>query len=528
MRRLAQPARHHAPRDQREAAPPVVSRRGEVPVRPPRRPVGLGEVAQLGGGERLDRAQRADRPGLADPLAERQEDPGQPAWLGAAGRRAAARRRWCRAARPGRTGRCSSAKSRAARPSTASAPAKSPRVVVTQARFCSDHACPRGSPAATLIWYDDGEPAAGLAEPPADEVGHAQAPQRGGPQRRHVRPRRRPAAPPARPVWRRSRSPSVWCDWPQTSSAAARVAGSSPALATIFSARASASAARPTWSSARAWTSRSAAGSASPARAAARSAYSTAAVGSPSDMARRAARPSAATPQRRDRAGRGVRAQPDGVGEGGGAFDMGGDELVPVRLGRAGRRGAATVRGGPAGQRRVPFGQVGLADSGVRGLPHQRGGEGVTVAGAVQHPPLQQLLDGAFELDRGHRRGPAVPAAPPVAQRLERAGGHRVADDGGVAQHRAGVGGQCVDARGEHRRQVAGEQPAAERPGHQPPAAGGGRRAARARRLSFRDGGQGAALDQQGDQFGQVERRCPGRWRSSRSASACGSRPPPR
>ena len=32
----------------------------------------------------------------------------------------------------------------------------------------------------------------------------------------------------------------------------------------------------------------------------------------------------------------------------------------------------------------------------------------VTVAAAVQHPALQQLLDGAFQLDRGHRGGSAV------------------------------------------------------------------------------------------------------------------------
>ncbi|WP_435794497.1 hypothetical protein [Micromonospora zamorensis] len=50
-------------------------------------------------------------------------------------------------------GSFSSAKSRAALPSTASVPAKSPRVVVTQARFCNDQACPRRSFAPRLTWY---------------------------------------------------------------------------------------------------------------------------------------------------------------------------------------------------------------------------------------------------------------------------------------------------------------------------------------------------------------------------------------
>ena len=138
--------------DQREAAAPVVGDGGEVAVGPPRLAVGLGQVAQLGGGERLDRAQRADRPGLADPLAERQEDPGQPPGLGEpAGEQPGVGRG---AAQPGPADRVAESRRTAGRrgPAPRRLPAKSPRVVVTQARFCSDQACPRSSPAATLTW----------------------------------------------------------------------------------------------------------------------------------------------------------------------------------------------------------------------------------------------------------------------------------------------------------------------------------------------------------------------------------------
>ena len=78
---LAQPAGHHPPYHQREAAAPVVVDRVELAVGPPRLPVRLGQFAELGRGERRHRAQRADGPPLADPLAERQERAGQPARL---------------------------------------------------------------------------------------------------------------------------------------------------------------------------------------------------------------------------------------------------------------------------------------------------------------------------------------------------------------------------------------------------------------------------------------------------------------
>ncbi len=89
-------------------------------------------------------------------------------------------------------------------------------------------------------------------------------------------------------------------------------------------------------------------------------------------------------------------------------------------------------------------------------------------AGAAQHAPLQQLVDGALQLDGGHHRRPAgqpEPAAPREPAR------HDVADDGGVPQHGSGVRRQRVDAGGQDRGQVAGQQPAAERPGREPPAA---------------------------------------------------------
>ena len=168
---------------------------------------------------------------------------------------------------------------------------------------------------------------------------------------------------------------------------------------------------------------------------------------------------------------------------------------------RAARRPHRTLTCGrrPPGQEGVPLGQVGLADAGVGRLAHQRGGERVAAADARQHAPLQQLVDGAFELDGDHRGRAAVAPGPPLAQRLEGAARHGVADHRGVAQHRAGVGRQRVDAGGEHGGEVAGEQPAA--PSSRAPGASAWRRTRRDAHL-----GQRAALHQQRDQLGQVER----------------------
>ena len=85
----------------------------------------------------------------------------------------------------------------------------------------------------------------------------------------------------------------------------------------------------------------------------------------------------------------------------------------------------------------MPLGQVGLADAGVRGLAQQRRGEGVPAPDAVQHPPLQQLLDGPVEVERGDRGRPPVP----LAQGDERIRRYRVADHGGGPQHGARLGG---------------------------------------------------------------------------------------
>jgi hypothetical protein len=78
VRRLAEPARDDTSHHQSEAPTPVVVDLVELVVRPPRLPVGAGQVTQLGGGVRLNGPQRADRPAFPDPLTEREERVRQP------------------------------------------------------------------------------------------------------------------------------------------------------------------------------------------------------------------------------------------------------------------------------------------------------------------------------------------------------------------------------------------------------------------------------------------------------------------
>ena len=152
VHRLGHPAGDHAPHDQRESTAPVVGRGRELAVGPAGGPVGGGEIAEFGGGVRLDRAQRRDGPLVTDPLAERQEHAGQPFAPRPADPASSRANAVVPRSQARPTGSCFSANSRAARPSVASAPAKSPRVVATQARFCSDHAWLRGSRSATATW----------------------------------------------------------------------------------------------------------------------------------------------------------------------------------------------------------------------------------------------------------------------------------------------------------------------------------------------------------------------------------------
>ena len=145
----------------------------------------------------------------------------------------------------------------------------------------------------------------------------------------------------------------------------------------------------------------------------------------------------------------------------------------------------------------MAFGQVGLADAGIGRLAQQRRHKGVPTSHPTQHATRQQLFDGAVEFGvfgRGRARWSAGAA---FAQCLQSPRRYGVADDRRVAQNRARVVRQSIDARGEDGGQVARQQPTAERTGGQAPAAGG--------RVAA-DSRQRAAFHQKRDEFGQVKR----------------------
>ena len=184
-----------------------------------------------------------------------------------------------------------------------------------------------------------------------------------------------------------------------------------------------------------------------------------------------------------------------------------GDEVVPDGLrhpGRAGRGRRAGAGGSAAAQRASA-----ACRSARSALPTPAYAASRISGVAKTYPPrvrcsirrCSSSSTARSSSTRGHRGRPAVRPGAPLAQRLQRAGRHGVADHGGVPQHRPGLGRQRVDPGGEDRGQVPGEQPAAQRAGHQPPA---GRPSGAVAVPPAR--GQRAALDQQRDQFGQVER----------------------
>ena len=150
----------------------------------------------------------------------------------------------------------------------------------------------------------------------------------------------------------------------------------------------------------------------------------------------------------------------------------------------------------PAGQVRVAVGEVGLADAGVGGLAQQRRDEREPAPDPAQHAPGQQLLDGALQLDRGDRgrRGrprrcgvrAALPARRPA--RCRRRPSRRAAPRG-----RRRAARRCGRRAPRPGRGRAARRRASRRPGARPAASVGVVR-------------QRAALDQQRDEFGQVER----------------------
>jgi hypothetical protein len=123
--------------------------------------------------------------------------------------------------------------------------------------------------------------------------------------------------------------------------------------------------------------------------------------------------------------------------------------------------------------------------------------------------PLQQLVDGPFQLDGGHRTRPGIGRAPALAQRLDDPGRHGVADHGRVPQHRARARSRRASMPvGQHRGQVPGEQLDAIEAGSELPLAG----RVRARRA----GVSAAALHQQACQLGAGITGCP--WAGGRTA----------
>ena len=217
-------------------------------------------------------------------------------------------------------------------------------------------------------------------------------------------------------------------------------------------------------------------------------------------------RPSAATPERRDGAGRRVRAQADRS-----ASATARSACSATNTSRIARRPGAGSRRAPGRSRRRrrarPTGRGRRAAR--RGRPCRcrrtppRACSGVAnaypSAGAAQHAPLRAAPRWRAPARRrpprpgGRRDRRAARAAPPARRR----GTVSPTTAASRSTARASAG-QRVDAGGEHGGEVAGEQPAAQRPGRQPPAP----RAVAADAAL----GQRAALHEQGDQLGEVER----------------------
>ena len=220
--------------------------------------------------------------------------------------------------------------------------------------------------------------------------------------------------------------------------------------------------------------------------------------------------------ERRDRSGRGLRPQADRVGEVRRPLGLVGDEGVQ----RVGRPAEARHRQPTA---RPPSGPAGRA--GRPGRPCRRRRTPPPAAAASRTGSRRgcgSSMRRCSSSSRARSRSMAATAAGRVSEvdrcsrtRLQRRRRHRVADHRGVAQHRAGVGRQGVDAGGQHGGQVAAEQPA--RTATAGRAARSGRTAGPPVALT-RGMGQRAPLQQQRDQLGQVERDCPGR---STAAGRC-------
>ena len=172
-----QPTRDDPAHHEGQSAPPVVGRGGEVAVCPTGTPVGLFQLAQFRVGEGLDRAQGTHRPPLADPLAERQEEPGQPARLGQpAGEQPGERRGTPQPRAPERIGLFGEEPrgpaQRGIGAGEVAAGRGDPREVLQRPRQVAPVAGGHGQ----LVRI--GEPGVGLGQPAAQVVGHAEPAQR--------------------------------------------------------------------------------------------------------------------------------------------------------------------------------------------------------------------------------------------------------------------------------------------------------------------------------------------------------------
>ncbi len=223
-------------------------------------------------------------------------------------------------------------------------------------------------------------------------------------------------------------------------------------------------------------------------------------------------------PGRCDRPRLGVRAQAHLVGQRRGPLGLVGDERVHPVGGPAQPRGRQVQPGRPADQPGVPFGQVGLADAGVGGLAHaaawrRRTRSGCAAASAAAAAPRspgparsRRTRRPSVHVDRHSsrcRRTAASAAAGTVSPTT----------DASRSTARASAGSASIRAARTAARSRLSSRPASDC---------GARCQAGARLVAQR-----APLQQQRDQFGEVERVALGGGQQPVGVGR-GSRPPPR